>query len=124
MKLNLNFQSADIKKNQVIDGKLHLRLDWGKSGVSHTIISKTSTGYNYEDVGYIKRHFTSLDNMMWEFELNSYLYDCIESLPITDKPFKLETTEKFSKGLENEVSSIMGVIKRGSNLTPKKKKRK
>jgi hypothetical protein len=105
----INFISADILSKDIIEGKLHLRLDWGMSGISNTIISKTNTGYNYEDVGHIKKHFNSLDRMMWEFELNMSLLDDIQSLEITDTPFDLRITNSFENCLQKEVEKLINL---------------
>ncbi|TLP73243.1 hypothetical protein [Maribacter sp. ACAM166] len=81
----VNFKEPVVINKVVKNGKLKLSLNWYGMGKGTSIISKTSTGYNYEDVGFIKRNFNDIDRMIWEYELPKSLKMEIEKLPITNR---------------------------------------
>ena len=81
----MNYREPKVLNKKVENGKLRLTLDWYQLGKGESIISKTPYGYNYEDVGYMKRSFTEIDTMMWEFELPQFLKIDIENLPLLNE---------------------------------------
>jgi len=81
----MNYREPKVINKMVKNGKLELTLDWFGMGTGKSIITKTPSGFNYEDVGYMKRSFNNLDNLIWEFELPKFLKKDIENLPIIDE---------------------------------------
>lgn len=82
--INLNFTEPDIvnlKKE-----KNHLYLTLKRNTMTYNvIITRIGTKkFVYEDVGLIKRTFTDIDYLIWEFELPKHLKSDLESLPIGD----------------------------------------
>ena len=80
--INVNFREPKVLNKRVVDGKLELFLNWGKFGNSLSLISKTTKGFSYEDVGFMKRNFKNIDSMIFEFELPRVLKNDIEKLSI------------------------------------------
>jgi hypothetical protein len=126
--LEIKFKEPKVLGKSIKNGKLELTLDWFQSGISQTIITKTPSGYNYEDVGFMKRNFTDLESMMWEFELPNFLKKDIENLLIIDEDKnQIELTKSGLIELKKQTEFISQLLsqepqRNGSKYTPKKKK--
>ena len=78
--IKLNFPAPKVLSKQIQNNKLILELQWSPFIYGRTIITKSKYSYTYEDVGFFKRSFESLDNLLWEYELPRELKNIIESL--------------------------------------------
>lgn len=104
-------------------------------------IKRTSEGFWYEEPGIQKRKFTTAEGLRWEFELPTDLVSLLESLeeaPIdpTDKTFinydamnaYMMDQPDMQTLIKNMMMASVKTYKKpgspGSNVTPKKKKRK
>lgn len=106
----MNFREPKVLNKIVKNRKLELTLDWYGMGTGKSIITKTSTGFNYEDVGYMKRSFNNLDNMIWEFELPKTLKKDIENLPIIDESKnRTELTKRGEKELKKQTNEFINL---------------
>jgi hypothetical protein len=80
MNIKIKFKGPKIISKQIIDNKLILKLSWGMLGKGTSIIEKTNNGYTHKDVGFFKREFSTIEYLLWEFELPQELSVDIESL--------------------------------------------
>ena len=80
MNIKIKFKGPKIISKQIVDDRIILKLRWGILGYGTSIIEKTKNGYTYEDVGFFKREFLSIEYLLWEFELPQELKDDMESL--------------------------------------------
>ncbi len=106
----MSFREPKVLNKMVKNGKLELTLDWFGMGTGKTIITKTSTGFNYEDVGYMKRSFNNLDNLMWEFELPKSLKKDIENLSVIDESKnRTELTKRGEKEMNKLTNELINL---------------
>lgn len=111
----MNFREPRVLNKIVKNERLELTLDWFGMGTGKSIITKTTSGFNYEDVGYMKRSFNNLDNLMWEFELPKSLRKDIENLSVIDeKKNRTELTKRGTKELNKNTKEFINFIKKGS----------
>ena len=107
--VNVIFESPTINSVEFKNNKLHLSLNDDHTDYN-VIVSKTKDNkYIWNDVGFFRRTFDCLENMMWEFELPIELKDIIQNLPnVSDKEvsfidqsvFKYKPLLDFEKSLE------------------------
>jgi hypothetical protein len=78
--IKIKFNGPKILSKKIVHNSITLKLNWGKLGIGTSIIKRIKGGYTYEDVGFFKRSFNNLEDLLWEFELPIELKEEIESL--------------------------------------------
>jgi len=68
----------------VNNGQLELTLDWFGKETSRSVISKTASGYLYENVGLMWRKCLRVDEILEELDSSTSLNKMIEDLPVMD----------------------------------------
>ncbi|MBE0650049.1 MAG: hypothetical protein IH595_04325 [Bacteroidales bacterium] len=67
---------------EVIDGRLFLTLDWFGIEATQSIITKTTTGFLYENVGLMRRELSCQDEILEEIECSDSLKEMMEKLTV------------------------------------------
>jgi len=114
--IKLQFRTPKLIEKKIEDGSLHLKLDWYQHGIGQSIITKMKDGYKYEDVGMMKRTFSSVDSLLWEYELPQSLKTDIESLPIQSGKEEYWDSDKMNESINSpefkkDIDEIMEVTK-------------
>ena len=131
----INFVGPQILNTNVVKNVCTLQLDFHDGrGAQEIIIKKDKDFYMWIDMPYQMRKFTDLEFLRWEFELPHSLMltlSTMESGEVTEKP--MMNTGAMEKQMEDMMKHL-GINlfdlgnpskkNRGSNMTPKKKKRK
>lgn len=70
--------------SEVKEGQLILTLDWFGIETTQSVITKTPTGYHYENVGLMKRELSRQEEILEEIECAESLIDMMEKLPVIE----------------------------------------
>ena len=115
--ITLKVREPKVVEKKIKDGSLHLKLDWYQHGEGHSIITKVKDGYKYEDVGLMKNTFSSVESLLWEYELPQSLKTDIESLSIqsnkeeywiSDEMVKRTKSPEFKKDIDEIIQVTEG----------------
>lgn len=103
--------SKDVSTEfEVVENRLNLLRRFPSMGEVKIIITKTISGYSYEDVGMLKRNFTDLDYMIWEFELPKSLKEVILNLPIVNdskESYQSDSMKEIFEGMSKPMVDFM-----------------
>ncbi len=66
------------------NGQLILTLDWFGIETTQSVITRTTEGFVYENVGLMKRILSSPEEILKEFDAPNSLNDLMERLPLIE----------------------------------------
>jgi len=131
----INFVGPKVLNTKVVKNVCTIQLDFNDGRGSQEItIKRGKDFFMWMDLPYQIRKFSTLEGLQWEFELPQSLMltlSLMESGEVTEKPFtNMDAMNNQMKDMMEHlginIHDLMGSSKknRGSNMTPKKKKRK
>lgn len=85
--MELSSKKPRVIHHETKNGQLIITLDWFGVEKTKAVISKTPSGYHYENIGLMKRNFSNMEEILEEFEHPQILKNILEKLLVTEKHF-------------------------------------
>ena len=126
MTTTITFTNGNLSNVAISSSSVEFTARWMTTTAS-VRITRNAEGFIYEDLGFMTRHFTDIEYLCWEFNYDEgFLRPILESLVPTAMPTpKMEITSFGQDWLDAQVKSVLNQVKRGSNYTkPKNRKKK
>lgn len=111
MIIQLNTRSPKINSKELKNNKLHLEMNDGYEDYKVTISKTKDNQYIWNDGDIFIRHFSTIDSMMWEFELPHELESWIKKIPNLSDDQEDFTGEKvFDYKPHKDLSNLISLL--------------